>query len=276
MTDGIAAVVPQAPVRASVKWYDAGSGYGFLAPEDGAGDIFCHATALEAVGLVRLLAGATVFCEVVPGRSGPQVSRIHGVDFRTASSAPLSVDEETGSGHLAPASGSLPAGRRVRALVKWFMPLKGYGFLEPVDGSADLFCHLGVVRAAGLETLPQGAPVSCEAVQGERGPLVSRILSVDAPAAVAGASGRQRDTLRPGRHGTPPPAAGPETQGTVKFYDPVRGFGFIAADEGGHEVFVHYRALSRAGLEILEPGERVRFRIEEVPRGLQASDIAPV
>ncbi len=53
-------------------------------------------------------------------------------------------------------------------------------------------------------------------------------------------------------------------------------FGFIAADEGGREVFVHYRALSRAGLEILEPGERVRFRIEEVPGGLQASDIAPV
>ncbi len=169
MTDGIAAVVPEAPVRASVKWYDAGGGYGFLAPEDGAGDIFCHAMVLEAVGLVRLPAGATVFCEVVPGRSGPQVSRIHGVDFRTASSAPLSVDEETGSGHPAPASRSLPVGRRVRALVKWFMPLKGYGFLEPVDGSVDLFCHLGVVRAAGLETLPQGAPVSCEAVQGERG-----------------------------------------------------------------------------------------------------------
>ncbi len=56
----------------------------------------------------------------------------------------------------------------------------------------------------------------------------------------------------------------------------MRGFGFIAADEGRREVFVHYRALSRAGLETLEPGERVRFRIEEVPLGLQASDIPPI
>ena len=60
------------PVRASVKWYDAGSGhgYGFLAPEDGAADIFCHASVLQEVGLARLVAGAAVSCEVAPGRHG--------------------------------------------------------------------------------------------------------------------------------------------------------------------------------------------------------------
>ena len=48
----------------------------------------------------------------------------------------------------------------MRALVKWFMPNKGYGFLEPKDGSADLFCHLSAVQASGGDTLPEGAAVT--------------------------------------------------------------------------------------------------------------------
>ena len=69
------------------------------------------------------------------------------------------------------------AGRRITALVKWFMPMKGYGFLEPEDGSPDVFCHLSTVEASGRDTLPQGAVVTCEIAPGERGPQLSRILS---------------------------------------------------------------------------------------------------
>ena len=83
-------------------------------------------------------------------------------------------------------------GRRITALVKWFMPMKGYGFLEPEDGSADLFCHPAVVQASGYETLPQGAVVTCEAVPGDRGPQASRIFSVDPPATGHGAAKRNR------------------------------------------------------------------------------------
>lgn len=64
----VAPVVSGAPVRASVKRYDADSGCGFLMAEDGKDEIFCHASALEAIGLARLVAGATVTCEVAPGR----------------------------------------------------------------------------------------------------------------------------------------------------------------------------------------------------------------
>lgn len=275
----VAPVVPGAPVRASVKWYDADSGCGFLVAEDGPDGIFCHASALEAVGLARLVAGAVVTCEVAPGRHGPQVLRILGVDFRPALPAPLSADEATGAGQGAPGPGAVPPGRRVRpglrvrALVKWFLPQKGYGFLEREDGSGDLFCHMGPVAAAGLETLPQGALVSCEVAQGDRGPQVSRILGVDPPAGPAGAQERRPGAapLRPRE--TPPPAAGPERQGTVKFYDPARGFGFILPDDDGRDIFVHYGALSGAGLETLEDGERVSFRVEETQRGPQARDV---
>ena len=72
------------------------------------------------------------------------------------------------------------------ALVKWFMPTKGYGFLEPEDGSADLFCHMTAVQASGRDTLPEGAAVTCEIVQGDRGPQVSSILSVEPGALPAG------------------------------------------------------------------------------------------
>ena len=157
--------------------------------------------------------------------------------------------------------------------MKWFLPEKGYGFLQREDGSGDLFCHMGPVAAAGLETLPQGALVSCEVAQGNRGPHVSRILGVDPPAGPVAAQERRPGVppLRPRE--APPPAAGPEMQGTVNFYDPVRGFGFIAPDDGGQDIFVHYGALSGAGLETLDAGERVRFRVEETQRGPQARGI---
>ena len=67
-----------------------------------------------------------------------------------------------------------------------------------------------------------------------------------------------------------------EVLGTVKFYDPVRGFGFVVPDEGGREVFVHMSVLARSGLDDLQPGQRVSTWVEEVSRGLQATELAPI
>ena len=142
-----------------VKWYDPAKGHGFLVPSDGSPDICCGKAVLAAVGLDTLLAGATVACETAPGRRGPEVSRIHAVDYSTASPRTAFFARTSGNGPVAAEPGTEQAGagasrRRVRALVKSFMPTKGYGFLEPEDGSADLFCHLTAVKAAGHDTLP--------------------------------------------------------------------------------------------------------------------------
>ena len=152
-------------ISATVKWYDPAKGYGFLVPGDGSPDIYCREAALAAVGLDTLLAGTTVSCETAQGQRGPEVSRIHAVDFstaspRTASFARTSGDGPSAAGPGAAQAGAAASGRRVRALVKWFMPTKGYGFLEPEDGSADLFCHMTAVQASGRDTLPEGAAVS--------------------------------------------------------------------------------------------------------------------
>jgi CspA family cold shock protein len=60
--------------------------------------------------------------------------------------------------------------------------------------------------------------------------------------------------------------------GTVKWFDPAKGYGFIAR-EGGDDVFVHFSAIRAAGYRNLEEGQRVEFTIEKGPKGLQAADV---
>ena len=274
-----------ARISATVKWYNPAKAYGFLVPEDGSPDIYCRDTALAAVGLGTLLAGATVNCETVPGRRGPEVSRILAVDFSTASPPAASFASVAGNGRMAAGPGIGQAGpaetgpgRRITALVKWFMPMKGYGFLEPEDGSPDVFCHVSAVERSGWDTLPQGAVVTCEIVPGDRGPQLSRIFSVEPPAAGHGAAERSRpfDSGYPGPQPGAATSAVVDLPATVKFFDPARGFGFVVPDAGGREVFLHSSVLFRSGMTDLEPGQRVFVRAESVPRGLQATEIEPL
>ena len=258
---------------ASVKWYNVSKGYGFLTPGDGLPDIFCFVSVLQDVGLDTLLQGATVTCEVVQGNRGPQVARIHAVDFSTASAIAVGGNGRIGEERASSQVGPLSSGRRIKAFVKWFVPTKGYGFLEPEDGSADIFCHATVVQASGHDTLPQGASVTCEIVEGRRGPEVSHIHSVDVSPISGGATGNDQSP-----HGSPDSewrdeGLALEVQGTVKFYDSGKGFGFVVPDDGEREVFVHVSVLTRSGLDALQPGQRVSVWAEETPRGLQATEV---
>ena len=276
MTPPNSATLPAARMVTTVDRYDAAKGYGFLTPGGGLPDIFCHASALERVGLETLLDGATVTCETMRGDRGPQVARILAVDFTTVSPVPGEHGME-GDRDLSPPAA--PTGEDpVTARVKWFLPSKGYGFLERGDGSGDVFCHLTAVQASGREFLPQGAAVTCEVAETERGPQVTRILAVDDPP--------DRDAAAEDRHphGIPDPAwrdAAPDEAavsipGTVKFYDARKGYGFVVPDGGGREVYVNRDALFRSGLDGLVPGQRVSVWAEEVPRGLQATEIEPI
>ena len=274
-----------ARISATVKWYNPAKAYGFLVPADGSPDIYCRDSALAAVGLDTLLAGATVDCETVQGQRGPEVSRILAVDFSTASPRTASFARVSGNGRMTAEPGIGQAataeagpGRRITALVKWFMPMKGYGFLEPEDGSPDVFCHLSAVEASGRDTLPQGAVVTCQIIPGDRGPQVSRILSVDPPPTGHGPADHSQpfDARYPVPQAAAPTSAAVELPATVKFFDPAGGFGFVVPDSGGREVFVHSSVLFRSGMTDLLPGQRVFVRAESVPRGLQATEIEPI
>ena len=265
-------------ISATVKWHDPTKGFGFLERGNGAPDIYFRDTVLTAVGLATLLPGATVTCETMQAMRGPEVSRFLAVDFSTAEPRQTRPPRPAGNGLHADAPGEPGAGEQVRAIVKWFHTDKGYGFLEREDGIGDLFCHMTVVQASGRATLEQGATVTCEVVQGDRGPQVARIAAVEPPVAGPGPGDRYR-AFEP-RYPEPQTAepSGPviELSGAVKFFDPARGFGFVVPDGNGPEVFVHATTLFRSGMTDLLPGQRVFVWAESVPRGLQATQIEPL
>ena len=271
---------PGDTVVTTVKWFDPVKGLGFLTPTDGSPDVFCHMSAVSRAGWDTLPEGATVTCEVEQGSQGPQVWQLHSVDASTASTG-----RERGGGPPAGEHGlgydkrQVPSGRRVVATVKWFVPAKGFGFLVPDDGSPDAFCHMTAVRDAGYDTLPQGARVTCEVTDGQRGPVVSSIFAVDAstaaadPAGSAGPGYDRRDRGR-GRDGTG--GAVEERHGVVKFYNAAKGYGFVVPEDGGRDVFLHGSVLNQAGLAALEPSQRVSVMVELGARSPKVIDIEPI
>lgn len=66
------------------------------------------------------------------------------------------------------------------------------------------------------------------------------------------------------------------TQGTVKWFNAEKGFGFISPDEGGQDVFAHFSAIQTKGYRSLEENQRVEFEVAEGPKGLQAENIVPL
>ncbi|MFC4350703.1 cold-shock protein [Fodinicurvata halophila] len=161
-------------------------------------------------------------------------------------------------------SGSDASQSQVKAVVKWFNATKGFGFVQPMDGSPDAFLHVSVLQTIGRNDLPEGAELICEIGPGRKGLQVSTITSIesipDAPPAGGGFD-----------HSQAP--AGPEVQGTVKFFNAEKGFGFVVPDDGGKDVFVSLRVLERARLSALEPDQRVRMTTRMGQKGPMAETV---
>lgn len=152
-------------------------------------------------------------------------------------------------------------GPPIRAVVKWFSLAKGFGFVSPLDGEPDAFLHVSVVNRAGLSEIVDGTAIVCRVAPGAKGPQVSRIVEVTSAPEIE-----------------QPPAAGPEVEmfGTVKWFKPEKGFGFVTADDASKDVFVHKSVLRRCGLVALDTGQRVQMRVQEAPKGREATWIVPV
>jgi cold shock protein len=161
-----------------------------------------------------------------------------------------------------------PSGPSVRATVKWYNPDKGFGFVELADGSGDAFLHVSVVERSGQGSVPPGATLEVRAGPGPKGPQVTEILSVDASTA----SQEQPRRPRPERAAYQPSADRPtvEQLGTVKWYNANKGFGFIAPDHGGKDIFVHASVLERSGVVGLGEGQRVAVDVADGQKGPEA------
>jgi CspA family cold shock protein len=172
--------------------------------------------------------------------------------------------------YFSPRPNLTQATESVEATVKWFNADKGFGFVM-VAGGPDAFLPARALEAAGHSSVPEGARVKVRISQGQKGPQVAEVLEVDTSTAQV-MSKAERPSHRPS---SPRLGAGPteECVGSVKWYNVEKGFGFVAQDRGGKDVFVHATALDRSGLSELPEGQRVRMQISQGQKGPEARSI---
>ncbi|GAA4030825.1 hypothetical protein GCM10022281_07830 [Sphingomonas rosea] len=148
-----------------------------------------------------------------------------------------------------------------KGIVKFFNPQKGFGFIVRDDGGEDVFVHISAVEQAGLTDLADGQPLEFTLV--DRGGRVSATnLRIDGePIAV-----ERAEAAAPQRQLT-----GEKATGTVKFFNAMKGFGFIQRDDGQPDAFVHISAVERAGMASLNEGDKLEFELEVDRRGKHAA-----
>jgi CspA family cold shock protein len=165
-----------------------------------------------------------------------------------------------------------PTGPALDATVKWFNAEKGFGFVELGDGSGDAFLHIGVLQNAGHDVVAPETKLKVQVGQGQKGRQVTAVLEVDATsaAAAAAAPGRRPPAKPSGDRGRPDPSTATPVDGTVKWFNPDKGFGFAVAEDGGKDVFVHISVVEKAGLRTLADGQKVAMQVVKTPKGREA------
>ena len=159
-----------------------------------------------------------------------------------------------------------------KGVVKFFNPQKGFGFIVRDDGGEDVFVHISAVEQAGLTDLADGQPLEFTLV--DRGGRVSAtdIKISGEPMAVSRSPREDSGDAGGGDRGGPQrQLTGEKAQGTVKFFNAMKGFGFISRDDGQADAFVHISAVERAGMPTINEGDRLEFEIEVDRRGKYAA-----
>jgi len=158
----------------------------------------------------------------------------------------------------------------VAGRVKWFDSAKGYGFIVPDGGAADVLIHVTVLRRDGFSAVSEGSRVVAEAQRRERGLQVFKVISVADP--------------EPGYVAAPAP---PRTRAQaaslggfeiviVKWFNRSRGFGFLTRGEGTEDIFVHMETMRRYGFLDPKPGDTMLARFGPGPKGLMAAEVRPL
>jgi len=152
--------------------------------------------------------------------------------------------------------------------VKWFDPVKGFGFVVAEAGGADILLHVNVLRNFGQSSVADGARIEIKVQKTERGVQATEILRIDPP--------EQGDSLPLSDIAVLDEAAvraTPLEPARVKWFDKTKGFGFANVFNKPEDVFLHVEVLRRSGLSDLQPGEALALRVIDGKRGRMAAEV---
>ncbi len=166
-------------------------------------------------------------------------------------------------------------GTPIAAIVKWFNPEKGFGFVEIADGLGDAFLSVKALQAFGRDTVSPGAKMSVFAAQGEKGRQITKIVTIDDGGTATAPTYAASSVSRPSRIGGDLSEA-KEVLGKVKWFSAEKGLGFVEAEDGGKDVFIHISVVKKARLADLSEGQRISMRVTETAKGRQAVSIEAV
>ena len=156
----------------------------------------------------------------------------------------------------------------ISGAIKWFDAAKGFGFIVPDNGLTDVLLHVTCLRAGGYQTAYEGARIVVQALVRPKGLQAIRILAVDNSTAIHPSQLPQRT------HVTVRPESDWE-RAMVKWFNRVRGFGYLTRGEGTPDIFVHMETLRRFGFTELRPGQIVQVRWGTGSKGCMAAELRP-
>ncbi|HYD68984.1 cold-shock protein [Azospirillum sp.] len=190
----------QKNVTASVKWFKADKGYGFVRFGDGTGEAFLHSSVLAPIGLSALADGATILCDVTAGAKGPQVSAVHRVEDAPPAEPPparsrrkkaagtaregvardgvprdgVPAEPRPPRGQPAPAA-EPAAGELMAGSIRWYNLDSQSGLIDPADGGESIYFDRATLRQSRIEIVADGEDVWFSARDTADGPVADRV-----------------------------------------------------------------------------------------------------
>jgi CspA family cold shock protein len=168
----------------------------------------------------------------------------------------------------------------VTGTMKWFDATRGFGFLVSDQLEGDVLVHFSVLKEHDRRSLPEGAIVECLVAEQERGLQARRVISIDLSQAVMpdvhrGSTGSSGERIDPS---TLLDEAGGFEPVRVKWFNRLKGYGFVVRDDGTEEpedIFVHMETVRRGGLNDLAPDQPLRARVAKGRKGPLAVEVEP-